>query len=352
MCCDEIPPGVVARPEPHRRQFLRAGLAGGGLAATAVGLAACTEDAPTGPAGRSPTTAVPSRVEDREAITNGTYTGLSERDEGLTIRALIEVTDAGAPSDQLRGTHRLAWDVATTQPMVALSFDDGPDPRFTPRILDALAAVGARATFFMMGYNVTEHTDLARQVLSGGHEVGNHTWSHQDLAFEDPPSARREIQDCKAALADLLGSDTTYFRPPRGELSGAALRIASEENYDTFLWSVSRNDPAAGTPEIIADHIVSRLRPGAIIDMHDSIGRGLFLPQDSPFVRLLLAKREQDTLAVPQILERGQAAGLKFVTMSELLASGINPGALSPSIPAPAGAPNGPTTVPPSGPAG
>lgn len=351
MCSDDIPRGVVARPAPHRRQFLRAGLLGT-AAVAGVGLTACTEDIGSGAGGNKGGSKGEEPLTDEESVVNGTYTGLSERNEGLTIRALIESSDAAAPADVLRGTHRLAWDVATTQPVVAISFDDGPDPRFTPRVLEALAAVGARATFFLMGYNVTEHTDLAKQVVAAGHEIGNHTWSHQDLAFEDPPSARREIVHCKEALADLLGSSTTYFRPPRGELSGAALRIAAEENYDTFLWSVSRSDPGIGTPAVIADHIVSRLRPGAIIDMHDSIGRGLFLPQGDPIVELLLAKREVDVEALPQILERGMAAGLKFVTMSDLLAAGTDPSGLSPSLPPPAGAPDGPTTTPPAAPPG
>jgi peptidoglycan-N-acetylglucosamine deacetylase len=341
MCSDDIPAGIVGVPEPSRRRFLRtAGVAGG--VATAAALSACTTDVDVG--ARSD-----NHLEGEEAIVNSTYTGLSRQDRGITIRKLIETTDAGAPDDQIRGTHRLFWDVATTEPVVALTVDDGPDPRWTPKVLEALAAVGAKATFFLMGYNVTEHQDLAKQVVAEGHDVGNHTWSHQDLAFQDPPSARKEIIDCKAALKEVLGSSSTYFRPPRGELSGAAMRIVAEQNYDTFLWSVSRNDSAVGTAQDVADHVVARLRPGAIIDMHDSIGRGLFLPQKDPIVELLKAKRDIDVAALPAILERGMAAGLRFVTVSELLAGASNPGALSPALPPPAGAPTGPTTVPPTG---
>jgi peptidoglycan/xylan/chitin deacetylase (PgdA/CDA1 family) len=278
-----------------------------------------------------------------------TYTGLSEKDETLTLKQLIESTDATSPDDQLRGAHRLVWDIATTQPYVAITFDDGPDPRWTPKILEALATAGAKATFFMMGYNLTKHSDLAQEVVAAGHDLGNHTWSHQDLAFEDPPSARREIVDCKAALKAVLGSETTHFRPPRGELSGAAMRITAEQNYDTFLWSVSRNDSGVGRPREVADHIVARLRPGAIVDVHDSIGRGLFLDQSDPVVELLKAKRDVDVASIPQILEQGMAAGLQFVTLTELLATATNPGALSPALSPPAGAPDGPTTRPPAG---
>ena len=343
MCSDDIPPGVVGLPEPSRRRFLQtAGLAGG--VATAAMLTACTADVERGDQDRGE-----SRLSAEEAVIHGTYTGLSERDRGLTVRKLLEATDAAAPDDEIRGTHRVLWDVATTQPYVAITVDDGPDPRWTPQVLQALSDAGAQASFFLMGYNITEHTDLAKQVVAEGHDIGNHTWSHQDLAFQDPPSARKEIVDCKRALKELLGSDTTYFRPPRGEMSGAAMRIAATQNYDTFLWSVSRNDAGVGTPEEVADHVVARLRPGAIVDMHDSIGRGLFLPQDEPIVELLKAKRDVDVAALPIILEKGMAAGLEFVTVTRLLEAGTNPAGLSPALPPPAGAPTGPTTTPPTG---
>ncbi len=284
-----------------------------------------------------------------ESTLHQTYTGLSKKDDSLDLKQLIENTDAASPDDQLRGAHRVVWDLATTKPYVAITFDDGPDPRWTPKVLDALAAAGAKATFFMMGYNLTKHSDLAKEVVAAGHDLGNHTWSHQDLSYEDPPSAAQEIIECKTALKEVLGSDTHHFRPPRGELSGAAMRTTAEQNYDTFLWSVSRNDPGVGTPKAVAQHIVERLRPGAIVDVHDSIGRGLFINQNDPIVKLLKAKRDVDVASVPEILERGMAAGLQFVTLTDLLNSATNPGALSPALSPPAGSPNGPTDTPPTG---
>ncbi|HNG25274.1 MAG TPA: polysaccharide deacetylase family protein, partial [Microthrixaceae bacterium] len=269
MCSEDIPRGLVALPEASRRRFL--GLSGAvGGAVTAAALAGCTEDVDLPARGR---------LSPDEAIIEHTYTGLSTRSEGMTLRQLVESSDAAAPDNQLRGVHRMLWDVGTQKPYVALSFDDGPDPRWTPRVLDALRDAGAKATFFLMGYNVDHHRELAHRVLDEGHDIGNHTWSHQDLAFQDPASTREEIVGGHRAIKEILGVDTNWFRPPRGELSGAGLRILAEENYDTFLWSVSRNVPGVGTPAEVARHIVERLRPGAIVDMHDSIGRGLFLPQ-------------------------------------------------------------------------
>ena len=338
MCSDDIPRGLVATPEPSRRRFLQSAGAAGGLV-TAAALAGCTEDVGTSSGS--------GHLGADEAIIEHTYTGLSKRSEGLTLRKIIESSDAAAPDNQLRGVHRMLWDVGTQQPYVALSFDDGPDPRWTPQVLDALKAAGAQATFFMMGYNVDRHRELAHRVLDEGHEIGNHTWSHQDLAFQDPESTRDEIVDGKRAIKEVLGVDTVWFRPPRGELSGAALRILAEENYDTFLWSVSRKVPGVGTPELVAEHIVERLRPGSIIDMHDSIGRGLFLPQDDQIVVTLKAKRDVDVAAVPQILEQGMAAGLQFVTMSTLLDAADAPAAITAATPEDENLPAGPTTTPP-----
>ena len=334
MCSEDIPRGLVAIPEPSRRRFLASAGAVGGIA-TAAALAGCTEDVPG--------------VGDRhltpdEAIIHNTYTGLSERSDGLSLRKLIESSDAAAPDNQLRGTHRMIWDVGTDQPYVALTFDDGPDPRWTPQVLDALADAGAQATFFLMGHNVDEHRDLAHRIVDEGHEIGNHTWSHQDLAFQDPGTTREQIVDGRRAIEDVLGVDTTWFRPPRGELSGAAMRILAEYDYDTFLWSVSRNVPGIGTPEIVAAHIVERLRPGAIIDMHDSIGRGLFLPQSDRIVRTLKAKRDVDVAAVPAILKGGIDAGLRFVTIGQLLDAATGPAALTPATPEDVNLPAGPTT--------
>lgn len=337
MCSEDIPRGLVAVPEAGRRRFL--GLAGAvGGAVTAAALAGCTEDVDQPARGR---------LSPDEAIIEHTYTGLSTRSKGMTLRQLVESSDAAAPDNQLRGVHRMLWDVGTQKPYVALSFDDGPDPRWTPRVLDALRDAGAKATFFLMGYNVDHHRELAHRVLDEGHDIGNHTWSHQDLAFQDPASTREEIVGGHRAIKEILGVDTTWFRPPRGELSGAGLRILAEENYDTFLWSVSRNVPGVGTPAEVARHIVERLRPGAIVDMHDSIGRGLFLPQSDRIVETLKAKRDVDVDAVPAILEGGMAAGLEFVTMSTLLAAADAPGALTPATPEDQNLSQGPTTVPP-----
>lgn len=98
-----------------------------------------------------------------------------------------------APGQRL-GQQRLIWSVSTAEPLAALTFDDGPDPELTPRILEVLAEHGVRATFNLMGWNALRHPDLARAVVAAGHELGNHTWTHQDLAFQSARQTGRQLE--------------------------------------------------------------------------------------------------------------------------------------------------------------
>ena len=93
----------------------------------------------------------------------------------------LSASAASAPGQRL-GQQRLIWSVSTVEPLAALTFDDGPDPELTPRILEVLAEHGVQATFNVMGWNALRHPDLVRAFVAAGHELGNHTWTHQDLA--------------------------------------------------------------------------------------------------------------------------------------------------------------------------
>jgi peptidoglycan-N-acetylglucosamine deacetylase len=320
---DDAPDAADDDATPRRRSFLRgAGAAGAGFVAGTI-LGATTVDE----AGSAPTTPDPSRT-------------------GLPVdRRVAEARNATWAGDAVRGCHRVIWDVATTEPVIALTFDDGPDPRFTPRVLDTLASAGQTATFFMLGAMVERHPDLARRVVAEGHEVGNHTWSHENLTFLEPDAVQSEIVRGAASIRAVLGIDTPWFRPPRGQLTGASLRFAAEANQDTCIWSASRQLREVGTPEAVAAAVLAQLRPGAVVDLHDSIGRGNFLPPTSLTRRDLLAKREVEMAALPLILAGAAEAGLRSVSLSELVAVAAAPGALSPAVPAQE-LPPGPTSAP------
>lgn len=250
-----------------------------------------------------------------------TAVGAAVADEGAPTDAELEARQATWTGDRPLGVRRVWWSVPTEQPLLALTFDDGPDPLFTPRILDALASAGARATFFVMGTMLERHPELGRRIVDEGHEVGNHTWSHENLTFLDADGIRDQIERAQQAITDTLGVTPVWFRPPRGALPGAALRVASELGCDTAVWSVSRTISQVGTPPEVLERLVDGLEPGAIVDLHDSIGRGNFMPPFSGLRDELAAKREVEVVALPELLAAIAGMGLSSVTLSELVRS-------------------------------
>jgi peptidoglycan/xylan/chitin deacetylase (PgdA/CDA1 family) len=113
------------------------------------------------------------------------------------------------------GQRRLVWSVPTTASLAALTFDDGPDPEFTPRILEVLAANHARATFNLVGWNAVRHPELVRAVIAAGHELGNHTWTHLDLAQQPARETQRQLDLGCRAIEAAAGVRPRWFRPPR-----------------------------------------------------------------------------------------------------------------------------------------
>lgn len=218
------------------------------------------------------------------------------------------------------GSHRVIWSVETDRPVAALTFDDGPDPEFTPHVLDILDRAGVRATFFMMGWNADAHRSLARDVVAAGHEVGNHTWSHQNLGFSSPGVVRDEVRRGGQVVAEVTGVELRWFRPPRGQISGFSIREAAMLGQDTVLWSVTRGTRGEGTAEAVRSHVAARLGAGDIVDLHDGLGRGTFDPR-RPFTERLRARRTVEVAALPGILVDAAGRGLDLVTMSELVAA-------------------------------
>jgi peptidoglycan/xylan/chitin deacetylase (PgdA/CDA1 family) len=241
-------------------------------------------------------------------------------------RPRLEAANSAVPGSLTRlGTSRTIWSVRTTAALVALTFDDGPDPEFTPRILRALEHAGVHATFNVMGWNALQHADLLRQIVSLGHEVGNHTWTHQDLAFQSAAQARIELQRGSSAIEQVISRPIRFFRPPRGVMTGSALAISAELGYDLLLWSVTRGlDGGPGKPQEITEYVVNTVRPGDILGLHDGVGRGTF-KRESAFGRGLVARREMEVQALPGILQRVADKGLRFVTATTLLANEDHP---------------------------
>jgi peptidoglycan/xylan/chitin deacetylase (PgdA/CDA1 family) len=155
---------------------------------------------------------------------------------------------------------------------VALTFDDGPDPEATPRVLDRLAARGVRATFFLIGQRAVRHPELVRALVAAGHEVGTHTWAHRNAWFLGPAATADELRRGVGALADITGAPPRLYRPPWGIVNLAALRVAAAAGLTTVLWSMQPEGLRPRTPAEQLRYCARRLHDGAILDLHDAPG--------------------------------------------------------------------------------
>lgn len=241
----------------------------------------------------------------------------------FATRASVGATDDDPRLEQAdlpdNGSHRVIWSVDTAEPLASLTFDDGPDPEFTPAVLDVLDRYRVRATFFMMGWNASTHADLARAVVDAGHEVANHTWTHRNLAFASPEQTLEEIHQGAKTIEDVTGARPRWFRPPRGQVSGFSIRHAAMLDTHTVIWSVTRGVPGAGTPRRVRHHLARNLGRGDIVGLHDGLGRGTFNP-DRDFTQDLRIRRQIELEALPGVVEDALDRGLRLGTVSDLLA--------------------------------
>jgi peptidoglycan/xylan/chitin deacetylase (PgdA/CDA1 family) len=199
--------------------------------------------------------------------------------------------------------------VETTDLVAALTFDDGPDPVWTPRVLDVLEAHHARATFFMVGELAAKHRDLVRKVAEAGHAIGNHSWDHPSFPQIGGVERRAQIRACERAIAPY---GRRLFRPPYGHQTVASRLDALWLRYEVVLWNLSAVDWLDRSPATIAGQLVDGLRPGSVILFHD----GLVDATEERFF-----DREPMLEAVRMLLDR-VGGTFKFVTVPELLRHG------------------------------
>ena len=196
------------------------------------------------------------------------------------------------------------------KPYVALTFDDGPNPEFTSRILDILAEKNVQATFFMVGRHVLKYPQIARRVVAEAHEVGNHTFSHRDLMTASRKTLLKEVYDADDAISGTLGIRTRLFRPPRGLISSAGRQVLAENGFKIALWTVSAQDWRRDAPKVVVRRITRHARPGGIILFHDG---GALLRSEG-------GSRESTIEALPAVIDELRSRGYEFVGLSELIA--------------------------------
>ena len=158
--------------------------------------------------------------------------------------------------------------VATREPFVALTFDDGPHPEFTPHILYILEQYKALATFFMLGKNAGRHQELVKQVWQGGHAIGNHSWDHLSFDLISRSQRRSQIHACEKAIAPY---GKKLFRPPYGNQTIHSSLDAFLLGYKIVSWSVVAQDWLGHDANWMVEYLIPQIKPGSIILFHDNL---------------------------------------------------------------------------------
>jgi len=213
----------------------------------------------------------------------------------------VESDDSGALPLSFRGKVWREHPAHFDKKLIALTFDDGPDPQCTPQVLDILAKYNAHATFFVVGVHIPGHEKLLQRMIAEGHVVGNHTYAHP----LDPPAgrARLEITRTEALIIKATGHAPTCFRPPYGKTNSALVAQAKRQGYGVFLWTIDPGDTrGVGTRGLIRGTL-SDPEKGDILLLHDGIGH------------------QASVDAVEPILEALSAKGWQFVTLPEMMAA-------------------------------
>lgn len=188
---------------------------------------------------------------------------------------------------------------------MALTFDDGPDPRFTPHVLDTLKKYNVKATFFVMGSRAKAYPDIIKRIREEGHAIGNHTYWHPNLPKYELDRLRWEVNETEKVLDEIIGYKPRLFRAPYGALTEDIVKEMERTNHTIVGWSVDSLDWRQLPVDEIARNVLSNIHTGAIILMHDG-----------GHWTMNLSGTYQ---ALDEIIPALQAEGMEFVTIPELI---------------------------------
>ncbi len=207
------------------------------------------------------------------------------------------------------GHGEVITNVPTTEMIIALTFDDGPSPTYTPQILKILEEHQVRATFFAVGMRVESFPDVARAIVNGGHELGNHTFSHP-LKQLNGTQFEHELQRAHQTIEQVTGVTPRIYRPPGAYYNKTTLEVLKRHGYTMVLWSWWQNPKDYANPgaDVIVQRILAEPRNGDIVVLHDLGGN-----------------RSQTVAALPKVITGLKEKGFSFVTISELLGR-LSPG--------------------------
>lgn len=190
--------------------------------------------------------------------------------------------------------------VNITQPVLAMTFDDGPHPSLTPKLLDILKERNIKCTFFVIGKNAQMYPHIIRRMIAEGHEVANHTWTHCSLTSRSDAQIRSELKQSEDALVNVANYRPHLIRPPYGAINERIKNLMfAEFGYSTIMWSVDPQDWRRPGVSVVTSRLVSGAHPGAIMLAHDI---------HPPTIQ-----------AMPSMFDQLLAKGYQFVTVSQLM---------------------------------
>lgn len=193
--------------------------------------------------------------------------------------------------------------VDINEKVLALTYDDGPNPPYTDNLLDVLRECNAKATFFAVGENIEKHINTTWRMIAEGHELGNHSYSHKKMVGTNLNTIRAEIEKTDDILSNLGVRSDIHFRPPFGVKRIRLPWELSRRRKTTVLWNVDPKDYQSLSSEEIASFVVRNVKPGSIVLFHDGGG-----------------DRSQTVAATKMVIKQLQQEGYQFKTVTELMA--------------------------------
>lgn len=184
---------------------------------------------------------------------------------------------------------------------ISLTFDDGPHPGYTEKLLALLKEKGVSATFFVVGKQVEKYPHLLQKIFQDGHEIANHSYSHRDLRFLSPEERQMELGKTHELVKSMTEHSMRYFRPPGGQYNQEVVSSAKERGYEMVLWTIFAGDHENPPASLIKKRVLMEEADSGIVLLHSGI--------------------ENTLLALPEIIDTLKKRGYQFVTVSGLSSS-------------------------------
>lgn len=230
----------------------------------------------------------------------------------FNLKALLQMpllnVFLGVPPDELRdywtNSADIIWDVPISEKIIALTFDDGPDPVFTPKVLDILQKNHANGTFFVLGEQVEQYPDVAKMIVDQGNEIANHTYTHPHTKGTSIAKLEKEMLKTHTIILGATHTVPTLFRPPEGYFNKKIVALAKENGYRVILWSWTQDTRDWANPGVkaIINKVLKNAKSGDIVIFHDCGG-----------------DRSQTIKALGPVIEGLKEKGFELVTVSQLL---------------------------------